>query len=152
MVAQLETLHVFTFGNSYADEALIRFNAALLRGNLLMAVNGLLGRRTGLNSLPGFAGFRREHSRGLVTVSTRRIIGSEGRGRDFDRFFHPLNERIRDRWIQVAVAILKGRHLPAVELIELDGCYYIRDGHHRVSVAQATGQNEIEAFVTVWER
>jgi hypothetical protein len=151
MVTQLDAFQIPAFGYSFADDALRRFNAALLRGNLLMAVNGLLGRRSGLSSLPGFAGFRREYSRGLVTVSTRRIIGSEGRSHDFDRFFHPLNERIRDRWIQVAVAILKGRHLPPVELVELDGFYYIRDGHHRVSVAQATGQKEMEAFVTVWE-
>jgi len=152
MVAQLDTLRMSAFGYSDAADALQRFNAALLRGNLLMAVNGLLGRHTGLKNLPGFAGFRREYSRGLVTVSTRRIIGSEGRSRDFDRFFHPLNERIRDRWINIAVAIRKGRQLPPVELIELDGCYYIRDGHHRVSVAQATGQKEMEALVTVWER
>ncbi|HWQ04636.1 MAG TPA: hypothetical protein VN452_04715 [Longilinea sp.] len=152
MIAQLDTLEFSTFSCSFADIALRQFNAALLRGNLLMAVNGLLGRHTGLKRLPGFAGFRREYSRGLVTVSTRRIIGSEGRSRDFDRFFNPLNERIRDRWIHVAVSILKGRPLAPVELIELDGYYYIRDGHHRVSVAHTNGQKEMEALVTVWEK
>lgn len=29
--------------------------------------------------------------------------------------------------------------------------YYVRDGHHRLSVARALGQEEIEALVTVWE-
>lgn len=134
------------------DEARQQFNAALLRGNLLMAVNGLLGRRSGLKTLPGFAGFRRMHSRGLVTVSIGQIVGSESRSRDFDRFFHPLNERVRGRWLNVAASLLKGRWLPPVELIEVDGLYYIRDGHHRVSAAAANGQKEIEALVTVWER
>ncbi|GAP13837.1 protein containg ParB-like nuclease domain [Longilinea arvoryzae] len=142
-------------GRSYnrpADEARRQFNAALQRGNLFTALNGLLGRRQGLNSLPSFAEFRREYSRGLVTVPIRKIIGSENRSRDYDRFFNPLNETTRERWIRVAVSIFKGRPLPPITLIEVDGFYYLRDGHHRVSVARMNGQLEIEALVTVWER
>jgi hypothetical protein len=41
--------------------------------------------------------------------------------------------------------------LPPVQLIEVNGCYFVRDGHHRVSVARMLGQLEIEAEVTVWQ-
>jgi len=29
--------------------------------------------------------------------------------------------------------------------------YFVRDGHHRISVAQALGQQDIEAKVVVWQ-
>lgn len=151
----LTQLNVFQATNHYCqpiDLANRKFNDALLRGNFWRAVNGLLGRRSGLRALPGFAGFQRVYSRGEVVVPIRLIVGSESRSRDYDRRFHPLYEHVRNRWINVALSLLKGHWLPPVELIEVDGFYYIRDGHHRVSAASANGQLEIEALVTVWER
>jgi hypothetical protein len=152
MLSQFETMHVSNTHCRLAAEASQIFNAALLRGNLLFVVNGLLGRHSGLKTLPGFSGIHRQYSRGLMTVPIRRIVGSEGRNRDFDRFFHPLNEHVSGRWVNVAVSVLSGRCLPPVQLIELDDNYYIRDGHHRVSVASAIGQKDIEAQIIVWER
>jgi ParB-like chromosome segregation protein Spo0J len=38
--------------------------------------------------------------------------------------------------------------LPPVDLVELDGTYYVRDGHHRISVARSLGQDYIEAEIT----
>lgn len=152
MLTQLDVVRQSNVGNQVYEKAQRLFNAALLRGNLLVAINGLLGRRSGLKALPGFASFRSAYSRGLVTVPIRRIIGSENRSLDYDRHFHPLNERARARWLNIALSLLKERALPPIELIEVDGFYYLRDGHHRVSVATTLGQMEIEAFVTVWER
>jgi hypothetical protein len=37
-----------------------------------------------------------------------------------------------------------------VQLIQVGGAYYVRDGHHRVSVTRALGQDSIEAEVSVW--
>jgi hypothetical protein len=37
-----------------------------------------------------------------------------------------------------------------VQLIQVGAEYYVRDGHHRVSVTRALGQDTIEAEVTVW--
>lgn len=34
---------------------------------------------------------------GLRSVSIDSIVGTLGRGKDFDRYFHPLSDRIRDR-------------------------------------------------------
>ena len=41
--------------------------------------------------------------------------------------------------------------LPPVELIQLEDRYFVRDGHHRVSVARAMRQELIDASVTVLE-
>ncbi len=41
--------------------------------------------------------------------------------------------------------------LSLVELIQIGDRYFVRDGHHRISVAKAQGQLEIEAAVTCWD-
>src|SRR6266540_5030436 len=74
----------------------------------------------------------------------------EGRCDDFDVGFHPLKEHTEERWVSVARAQLRGLGLPPVELIQLGAVYFVRDGHHRISVAAALGQQEIDAVVTVW--
>ena len=37
-----------------------------------------------------------------------------------------------------------------MELVQLGDLYFVREGHHRISVAQAMGQESIDAEVTVW--
>lgn len=88
---------------------------------------------------------------GLKTVSIARIRGSEGRSSDFDREFYPLRPHDAGRWMSVAAAREDGVALPPVQLIQVGDAYYVRDGHHRISVARAMGQLEIEAEVTVWD-
>jgi hypothetical protein len=39
--------------------------------------------------------------------------------------------------------------LPPVELIQVGDVYFVQDGHHRISVAQALGQRDVEARVMV---
>jgi hypothetical protein len=90
------------------------------------------------------------HYAGLQTVSICQIRGSEGRTADFDAEFRPLRKHNRERWQSVAVAHQAGAYLPPVELIQIGDTYFVRDGHHRVSVARAFGQEYIEAKVTVW--
>lgn len=88
---------------------------------------------------------------GHRTVRITEIIGSEGRVRDFDAGFAPLSGRTRDRWVSVAMARLRGRALPAVLLVRTEDGYYIRDGHHRISVAHTLGEEFVEAEVVSWE-
>jgi hypothetical protein len=88
---------------------------------------------------------------GIRTVPISKIRGSEGRSEDFDREFHPLRLHNQGRWLSVATARQRGVVLPPVELIQIGDIYFVRDGHHRISVAKAFGQEEIEAEVTVWE-
>ncbi len=88
---------------------------------------------------------------GVQTVPIRQICGSGGRPNDFDHNFNPLRDHTRQRWLGIAEARQQGQLLPPVELIRVGDVYFVGDGHHRISVAQAMGQKEIEAKVTVWQ-
>ncbi len=88
-----------------------------------------------------------QHYAGHKSVPIDRIRGSEGRMADFDDAFYPLHDRLRSRWLGVASVRLAGEGLPAVELIHAGGLYFVRDGHHRISVAKALGEAYIDAEV-----
>jgi hypothetical protein len=88
---------------------------------------------------------------GVRDVPIAQIRGSEGRCSDFDRSFRPLQDHSQARWLRVAAARHRGKTLPPVELIQVGEVYFVRDGHHRISVARAVGQMDIEAEVTVWD-
>jgi hypothetical protein len=92
------------------------------------------------------------HHKQIETVPIRQIRGSEGRNRDFDNRFNPLQAHTEQRWFNLALALLAGVSLPPVVLIQLGDIYFVRDGHHRISVAHALGQKEIEAEIIVWEK
>ena len=94
---------------------------------------------------------RGQHSLGLHTVELKRIFGTESRIDDFDANFNPLHDRMRGRWESIAEVSLLERGLPAVELIQVGEEYFVRDGHHRISVARALGWGFIDAQVTVME-
>ena len=89
----------------------------------------------------------RQTGLGVQTIVLDDIIGSEGRSSDFDNRFWPLKTKNRDRWVNIAVAMNQGIPLPPVELIHTADGYIVRDGHHRLSVARAFGQEAIEAEV-----
>jgi hypothetical protein len=88
---------------------------------------------------------------GLQPVPIDLIRGSESRVDDFDIHFNPLREKMRDRWLSIAMAYSQGVALPPVSLIQVGGIYFVRDGHHRISVALARGQEVIDAEVIVIE-
>jgi hypothetical protein len=87
---------------------------------------------------------------GVREVSLAQIRGSEGRSSDFDADFRPLKTHNQERWVNMAVAYRQGVSLPPVQLVQVGDSYFVRDGHHRISVARTLGQQEIEAEVTVW--
>ncbi len=109
----------------------------------------LRGRENQLQTLSKIEGRVRQPAgqAGVVHVPLEKIIGSEGRTGDFDGAFNPLAGHIRERWIGIAAARHAGTPLPPVELIQVGDHFYVRDGHHRVSVARAAGQAEIEARI-----
>jgi hypothetical protein len=90
---------------------------------------------------------KNRYSAGVQLVAIDQIQGSQGRYRDFDRAFYPRQHHSQSRWLQVATA----RALPPVALVQVGNIYFVRDGHHRISVARAMGQIEIEAEVRVWQ-
>lgn len=83
-------------------------------------------------------------------VPIDQIRGSEGRCCDFDAEFRPLRSHEPERWINIAIAHSRGATLPPVQLVQVNQWYYVRDGHHRISVAKTQGQLTIEAEVVVW--
>jgi hypothetical protein len=90
---------------------------------------------------------RNETYRGMQAVPISLIVGSEGRYRDFNKFFLPKSERLRSRWESVDEARLKDIILPPIQLYEIGGVYFVRDGNHRVSVAKAQGTETVDAEV-----
>ncbi|MCK4515870.1 MAG: transcriptional regulator [Spirochaetaceae bacterium] len=88
-----------------------------------------------------------ESYRGMQVVSIDRIVGSEGRYADFNKQFLPRHEHMRSRWTRVDEAHLTDVPLPAIQVYEIGGVYFVRDGNHRVSVARSQGTMSIDAEV-----
>ena len=65
--------------------------------------------------------------------------------------FHPIKEASRERWVNMAMAYLSRLPLPPVELVQIGNVYFVRDGHHRISVSRAFGQASIDAEVITWQ-
>ncbi|MDQ6914447.1 MAG: chromosome partitioning protein ParB [Actinomycetota bacterium] len=93
----------------------------------------------------GLAGERRL---GLQTVELGTVVGTVDRGREFDRHFRPTSSKGRRRWESIANAQRRGDALPPVSLYRIGELHFVRDGHHRVSVARALGERTIQGYVT----
>ena len=89
-----------------------------------------------------------EHRLGLEVVPLDSIVGSVDRHREFDRWFRPRTGRTRERWERLARAHRRGEPIPPIDVYRVGGLHFVRDGHHRVSVAHALGLRSIEAYVT----
>jgi hypothetical protein len=87
------------------------------------------------------------HPLGIQSVKIDSIIGSENRANDFDNRFLPVKNHNAERWVKIAELTLLNVTLPAVDLIKVNDTYFVRDGHHRISVAKFFGQNHIDANV-----
>lgn len=92
-----------------------------------------------------------QHYLGVKTIDINDIGGSVNKSNDFDADFNPMSDHIEPRWAKVATAMLNGIDLPPVELIRVNGTYYVVDGHHRISVAHAIGMRYLDAIVVAWE-
>ena len=91
---------------------------------------------------------RNEVYRGSQAVPIKLIVGSEGRYHDFNKYFLPKREHLRQRWQRVDEAHIKDVILPPIQLYEIGGVYFVRDGNHRVSVAKTQNVEFIDADVT----
>lgn len=142
------------FESQVTRSALNNYRAAQLRAAVAKMWAALSGRKStllDLNEVEKQIQVRNRHHAGVQAVPVHKIVGSLGRCGDFDARFNPLNETTRDRWMSVARARLLGIPLPPVELIQLGESYFVRDGHHRISVARSFGEQAIDAEVVVWE-
>jgi hypothetical protein len=93
-------------------------------------------------------GFRGERRLGLQTLRLDTIVGTVDSTRDFDRRFRPTSGRIRERWERLALAQRRGEAIPPIDVYRIGDMHFVIDGHHRVSIAMATGAKTIEGYVT----
>ncbi len=93
-------------------------------------------------------GMRGERSLGLQTIPLETVVGTVDERRDFDRRFRPTSSRVRERWERLALAQRRGESIPPIDVFRVGDLHFVQDGHHRVSIALATGQTTIDAHVT----
>jgi hypothetical protein len=93
-------------------------------------------------------GRRGERRLGLQTIPLESIVGTVDRGREFDRRFRPTSSRVRTRWERIAAAQRRGAAMPPIDVYRIGELHFVKDGHHRVSVARAFGWDTIDAYVT----
>jgi hypothetical protein len=101
-----------------------------------------------LDQITSALGTRGQRHLGLQTIPVDTIVGTAGSRRDFDRRFRPTTNRVRSRWEQLALAQRRGTAIPPIEVYRVGDLHFVSDGHHRVSIAAATGQQTIDAYVT----
>jgi hypothetical protein len=130
------------FGRARRQRALSRLAARLRRepGD----VNVILPYEEVIEAL----GFQSERSIGLQSIPLDSIVGTVDRAREFDRSFRPTSTRGRQRWESIALAQRTGTAMPPIDVYRVGELHFVKDGHHRVSVARAQGRDTIDAYVT----
>jgi len=143
--------------NNYASQynmALSQFKSALAKGKFAHLKRRILRRPQrlyDLNDLKPKLSLLGSFYSGIEVVLVDAIVGSEGRTADFDIDFFPVSEAGRERWINMAIVYLSRLPLPPIQLIQIGNAYFVRDGHHRISVGRACGQVAMDAEVVTWK-
>jgi hypothetical protein len=132
----------FDFGRARRRRALARVAAALRREP--SDVDVILPFEEVVQAL----GRRGERQLGLQTIELDSIVGTVDRSREFDRAFRPTSSRVRPRWERIAEATRKGKAMPPIDVYRIGELHFVKDGHHRVSVASELGHEVIDAYVT----
>jgi len=88
-----------------------------------------------------------ERDLGQQVIDLDTVVGTVDRPRGFDRAFRPTSGQVRSRWERIAGAVRRGDALPPIEVFRVGEVHFVRDGHHRVSVARALGHRDIDAHV-----
>jgi hypothetical protein len=84
---------------------------------------------------------------GMRAIPVTNVVGTDSRGRDFDRAFSPRRRDIARRWQRVEEAFPEG-DFPPIVVYQLGEAYFVIDGHHRVAIARQRGTEMIDAEVT----
>ncbi len=89
-----------------------------------------------------------ERDLGVQPVELDTVVGTVDRGRGgFDRSFAPTTSRVRVRWERIAERMRRGGDLPPISVYRVGEMHFVRDGHHRVSVARALGLTHLDGRV-----
>ena len=131
----------YDFSRARRQRALAQLSARLRRAD---DVNHILPFEEVVRAL-GRTGERRL---GEQLISLDSIVGTVDRSREFDRSFRPTSPRVRERWERINLAQRKGQAMPPIDVYRIGDMHFVKDGHHRVSVARALGHRDIAAYVT----
>jgi hypothetical protein len=84
----------------------------------------------------------------VQAIALDSIVGTTepDKARAFDRRFRPP-QWSRGRWQLLWIARSRGTPLPPISVYRVGDRHYVRDGHHRVSVARALGESTIDAEI-----
>ena len=143
-------LLAFTAGLLAVDQLLDRVGATAPAAD--QAFRRLQRRRgPGLEYLPddvGWAAAAPRRRLGVQAIPVASIAGSTDphKAAAFDRELRPP-QWSRERWKQLYVTAQRGAPLPPVSVYRVGDRHYLRDGHHRASVARAVGADAIDAQV-----
>ena len=85
---------------------------------------------------------------GVHPIPVNRVIGSLARPSDFDRDFRPRFRFSQDRLAGLRATFPDGAGMPAIDVHEAGGAYFVTDGHHRVALARERGVDYIDAEIT----
>jgi hypothetical protein len=131
----------FDFGRARRKRALAQIAARMRRDSDFTAI-------LPFDEVVRALGRRGERYLGLRTIELDSIVGTVDRGREFDRRFNPTSGRVRPRWERINTAQRKGQAMPPIDVYRIGELHFVKDGHHRVSVARALGHKDIDAYVT----
>ncbi len=134
----------------YTSMARTDFGRLRTRETLMRIVSLFKAQRDEMLSLGDVRSILRPASetyRGMRTVPIDKIVGSEGRFKDFNKAFLPRHDKMARRWMRVDMAHYQNVVLPPISVFEIGGVYFVRDGNHRVSVAKSQGAEFIDAEV-----
>ena len=109
---------------------------------------GRASRLVPLDEVVGALGRRGERPLGLQAIRLATIVGTLDARREFDHRFRPTSNRVRSRWERLALAQRRGEPIPPIQVYRVGDLHFVEDGHHRVSIAVATHQEMIDAYVT----
>ncbi|HUE98966.1 MAG TPA: hypothetical protein VMN99_06905 [Anaerolineales bacterium] len=137
----------FTNIRSHLSHRFFTLRTAALRDSLW---GNMIGKNTKLVIFPEEAPEKSPNRKfiGRDDIPVEQIVGTVSRQSDFDHKFRPLNKHLRDRWVNVYLTLERDGWSPIL-VYKVGDHYYVEDGHHRVSIAQALGMTFIQA--KVWE-
>jgi hypothetical protein len=147
---ETSTWDTTSFWSVPAEEA---FDAARRRARREDAHDRNSTLRPGLipfDEVAGAVGLLQESSETVQTVLLEDIVGSVGKDHLFTSSFHPRSDSLRSRWKRAFAVAHGSRGYEPVELYEVDGRYFVVDGHFRISVGRALGYDTIQAIVHRW--
>ncbi|NPV52110.1 MAG: ParB N-terminal domain-containing protein [Firmicutes bacterium] len=85
---------------------------------------------------------------GVRPIEVDKIVGSVDRWEELDSNFQWKGRKADERTRRIEAALERGEILPPIEVYELDGKYFVVDGHHRVGAAKKLGQAYLDADIT----